>query len=164
MARKSLIPTFTENADLQAALAKRYATEQGEVKAHMGHEKLGVLSAMRGLQGENFRFAVSQISYAASNDKEDNGYRAPVGGVTVTLNADGQQEKLVVSVTKDGLFTINAVNFSNSGASPAKAANVIEGWRIDMEEKYGFDATTELKKKAHTQVKSASGGARPEKK
>lgn len=62
MPPKNITPTFTDNADLQASLAKKYEAETAKYKEALDFAKLPVLSELRGTSGQGFKVTVANAT------------------------------------------------------------------------------------------------------
>lgn len=170
MPSKNITPTFTDNADLQTALAKKYEAAAEVIKAELDPAKLPVLSELRGTSGQGFKVTVANPAIEpAEETKQADGYMSPFVYKTIKVAVGDNQDVLRVGMVKDGEYVVTTQvdNKSNSSllSNPNRVDHAIRGWVLDMEEKHGVDINAAMQKTAYKREKTVGkGGPRPEKK
>lgn len=167
---KNITPTFTDNADLQASLAKKYEAETAKHKEALDFSKLSVLSELRGTSGQGFKITVANaLVEPAEETQQADGYMSPFVYKTIKVTVGDNQDILRVGMVKEGEYVVTTQvdDTSNSSllSNPNRVDHAIRGWIIDMEEKHGININTAMHKTAYKRDKTVGkGGPRPEKK
>jgi hypothetical protein len=171
MPKKNITPIFTDNADLQTSLAKKYETESAKYKEALDFSLLPVLSELRGTSGQGFKVTVANAVIEPSEEtKQTDGYMSPFVYKTIKVASSGdRQDTLRVGMYQDEEYVLTQQVEDGSSSSlfnnPKRVDHAIRGWIIDIEDKLGVDINAAMTKAATKREKTVGKGApRPERK
>jgi hypothetical protein len=140
MPKKNITPIFTDNADLQTSLAKKYETESAKYKEALDFSLLPVLSELRGTSGQGFKVTVANAVIEPSEEtKQTDGYMSPFVYKTIKVASSGdRQDTLRVGMYQDEEYVLTQQVEDGSSSSlfnnPKRVDHAIRGWIIVQKE------------------------------